>query len=95
MDLIEVFEEEPARPRKDTSYREVFRLWGKYPKNWDMNRTQIQAAKNLMEEQGISTVQKILKWYNNHKDDPYCPLITTPYDLDSKLPKLKAYRDRI
>lgn len=96
MEITEHLEEDKEpRARKDTSYKQVFLLFGKYPRNWDMNRTQIQAAKNLLEELGIEDVTKVLKWYNNHKEDPYCPVITSPYDLDSKFLKLKEYKNRL
>lgn len=87
----------PEKPRKvgaDTAYRSVFDLWGKYPANWRMNKAQIQAAKNLLEEHGLDGAKSALTFAARFKDDPFCPEITSPYDLDSKWAKLLAFKKK-
>lgn len=97
--ILEI-KEESEIPKKESKQKypnakQVFSLWGKYPKNWDLNTTQLRAAENLFEERGLETLGKIMRWYDKHKHEDFCPQITSPYDLDSKLPKLEAFRDKI
>lgn len=92
--ISQVKEELPLREKKDTEYLKVFSLWENPPKNWRLNRTQIQAAKNLLEEQTLDGVAKALSFAAKHKDDPYCPEVTSPYDLDSKWAKLLAFKNK-
>lgn len=84
--------------KKDTTYRKVFAAVGgvNYPLAWNTNRTQIQAAKNLLQEHGLDKVKKAMKWYKEHKDEPFCPQLSTPHDLDNKWHKALdfKYRDR-
>lgn len=87
-------EEKPQRERKDTTYRGVFALWERQPKGWLQQKPQIQAAKNLLEEHGLEGVKKALAFAAKFKDDPYCPSVTSPYDLDSKWGKLLAYKQK-
>lgn len=87
--------EERPRMKTDTTYRGVFELWGPgYPLNWKNNRTQIQAAKNLLAENGLDGIKKALAFAAKFKDDPFCPSVTSPYDLDSKWGKLLAYKQK-
>lgn len=83
-----------VKKKADTAYRGVFELWGKYPLNWQTNRTEIQAAKNLLEEHSLEGVEKALTFAKRFKDDPFCPEVTTPYDLDSKWGKLLAFKNK-
>lgn len=90
--------EEDTKPKKPAKYphsKEVFGLWGKYPKNWLLNTTQLRAAENLYEERGMEDIAAAIKWYNKHKNDDFCPQITSPYDLDSKWEKLGAFYDNL
>lgn len=94
--IEDVSETETKKEKRDTSYLQVFELFGNpYPLAWKANRTQIQAAKNLLAERGITDIEEALSWYNKHKEDPYCPVVNTPYDLDSKWAKLEAHYERI
>lgn len=80
------------REKADTSYKTIFALWGKYPKNWLLNKTQIQAAKNLLEEHKIEQIRGALKFHSENSEHTYCPTILSPYDLDSKWNKLIAFK---
>jgi hypothetical protein len=84
-------EEKPPKVKKDTSYLKLYELWGKYPANWKLNRTQMAAAKNLLTEHGLEDCREALAFAAKFKDDPFCPQITSPYDLDSKWDKLAAF----
>lgn len=90
-------EESPAKVSK-AKYphsKEVFALWGSYPKNWLLNTTQLRAAENLYEEQGIEEIQNALKWYEDVKNRDFCPKILSPYDLDSKWAKLEDFIEKL
>lgn len=83
------------RVRADVSYREIFKAFReKYPKNWDMNKTQIQAAKNLLEERTLKGVKAALEFHRENNEHEFCPSITSPYDLDSKWSKLFAFKKK-
>lgn len=90
-----VAEPRAARQKADVSYRKVFALWGKYPRNWDLNRTQIQAAKNLLAEHDLPLIRGALKFHSEMSEHVFCPNITSPYDLDSKWKKLAAFKKKL
>ena len=75
--------------------KEVFSLWGSYPKNWLLNTSQLRAAENLYSERGIQEIKDALEWYEDVKDKPFCPQVVSPYDLDSKWDKLEAFNEKI
>lgn len=84
-----------SRKPKYPNAKQVFALWGKYPKNWDLNSTQQKAAENLFEEQGLEDIKEALDFYEKHQEDEWCPKINSPYDLDAKWKKLEDHLDRI
>jgi hypothetical protein len=92
LQIVSVEPEEKKSTRKDTAYLAVFALWGNYPANWRMNKTQIQAAKNLLTEQTLDGAAQALRFAAKFKDDPFCPEVLSPYDLDSKWVKLLAFK---
>lgn len=82
--------------KKDTTYRKVFELFGsKYPLNWRKNTTEINAAKNILEEHGLDKARIALAFHNKFHGETYCPQILKPSDLDRKWQDLQAYRDRV
>ncbi len=89
--------EAPTKPKSQAKYpnaKRVFALFGKYPKNWDINKTQLKSAENLVEEKGLEKIEKVIQFFLENKDDPFCPQISSPYDLDSKWRKLFEYKKR-
>lgn len=94
---LQITKEIPTEVKKktDLTYRGVFALWENPPRNWLTNKTQIQAAKNLLEEQTLPGIILALEFVDAHVDDPFCPTITSPYDLDSKWAKLLAYKNKL
>lgn len=100
VEVKEEISEENTKPKKESNVKypnakSIFELWGKYPRNWDLNTTQLRAAENLFADRGgPENVGKALKYYERHRDEDFCPQITSPYDLDSKWEKLAAFRDR-
>lgn len=95
--VIEVSDSEESKvSTKKPKYpnaKTVFALWGKYPKNWDLNTTQLRSAENLFEERGLEGVENAIKWYRDLKDREFCPQVSTPYELDSKWSKFEKFVD--
>lgn len=96
MDLDSGELQTPKKPqtRKYPNARGVFALWGKYPKNWEINKTQLQAAENLFSERGAPQIIKALNLIKEYKDHRYFPSIQTPYDMDSKWGKLVRFKNK-
>lgn len=92
--VMEVSDEKPVKPKADTSYLQVFELWGDYPLNWKRNRTEIDAAKNLLVETTIDEMRRVLKIYERFKGYEFCPAIHKPSDLDRKWDNLLDFRDK-
>ena len=64
-------------------------------KTWYANKTQRLAAKTLLEPPfGIEKVKKVLLFFIEHREEQYCPQISTPYDLVQKWSKLQTFRDK-
>lgn len=95
-EIVKDKETETSRhDKKDTSYLSVFQLWGyKYPLSWRVNRTEIQAAKNILAERGLKNAAEALAFAKKYFDDEYCPKIYSPCDLDRKWAKLAKYEPR-
>lgn len=86
-----VDEEKPIKEKKDTTYLKVFELFPERQMNWRKNTTQIDAAKNLLEEHGLEDVTEALDYYHKNTQQSYIPEILTPSDLDRKWLKLAAF----
>jgi len=91
MDTGELREEK--KPEK-VPIKEIFALFGKYPANWTVNKSQRKATENLYNERGMAKIKSALKFYREHKDDKFCPEILSPWDLDSKWQKLISFKRR-
>lgn len=94
---------EEEKPKKESKAKyphskEVFGLWGKFPLAWKNNTTQLVAAENLYTERGVVKIKDALDWYDHAKNkfdnDPFLPVVTSPYDLDTKWGKLEAFDDK-
>lgn len=96
-DVIRVPDHEPmgTPSKRDVSYRKVFELWGVYPLNWRKNRTEVEAAKNLLEERGLEKAKKALKFHERHKKVMGCPKIVKPSDLDRKWADLVYFKENL
>lgn len=96
----EIVKEEPTKPKKKTPDipRQVYGVFGEVlgrsPLNWRTNKTQRTSAENLYTERGLNQIRKALETYQEIRDEPFCPQINTPYDLDSKWSKLVAFKKK-
>ena len=92
LDTGEIIKKQPTK--KYPNALKVFSLFGKYPLNWKISKTQLQAAENLFTERGSEQIIKALNFYKENKEEEFCPVINSPYDLDSKWAKLISYKKR-
>lgn len=83
------------RAKKDTSYSLVFDIFSKKKQGWMMHKTQIEAAKRLLELKGAEEVKKAMDFYDEHKGEQYLPEIHTPFDLEAKWSKLFSFAGRV
>lgn len=83
-----------VQAKKYPNSKVVFALFGKHPANWKINKTQLQAAENLFLERGVDQIMVAIKFYRENKEDKFCPVIASPYDLDSKWAKLIAFKKK-
>lgn len=75
--------------------RKVFQeVLGKNPANWRLNTTELKACENLFTERGIEQIRKALEFYQDNKDQEFCPQTISPYELDSKWSKLIAFKNK-
>lgn len=97
-EIIETSEEEDGGRSKSTAKypnaREVFRLFGKYPKVWERNSPFCAAAQWLYEEKGMEELSELMDWYQKRKLDQFCPRFHDPMGLVEKYPKLEEHLAR-
>ena len=84
--------EYPNAPAVRKVFQEVL---GQNPANWKVNANQLKACENLFTERGIEKIRNALEFYVEHKDNEFCPQITSPYDLDSKYTKLSHFKNNL
>lgn len=73
--------------------RKIFQeVLGVNPASWSQHKPQLLACENLYTERGEQKVRNALQWYCEHKHLEYCPVIDSPYDLDTKYVKLSKFK---
>lgn len=80
------------KPPKDLAYREVFKVFSSTKQGWMFHKAQIEAAKRLAIKPGVEKVKRAMEFYSEIKDDPMCPEIFTPFDLEAKSAKLASFK---
>lgn len=94
----ETGEVKPVGKPPKRQYKEVYDVFeevlGKRPLNWTVNVTQQKAAENLVKERGLKAIRNALRFYLDHKDEEFCPQITSPADLDAKWSKLAGFKSK-
>ncbi len=98
-ETLQVIEEDSPTKKKtkriDEHLLEVFRVFSlRYPKNWEANTTQRNAAQRLVDEHGLEQIKKAVEFYNANKDTEYCPNVNTPMKLDSKWTDLFDFKKK-
>lgn len=72
----------------------VCALFAVRSKFWAVNTGIRAAASRLYAEKGLAKVQRALDFYEDNKDEQYCPRITNPIDLEEKWDKLFAFKQK-
>ena len=95
-DSGELSEEKKPQTRKYPNALEVRKIFqevlGKCPANWKVNKNQLIACENLYTERGLKAIKNALVFAKENKEEKFCPLISSPHDLDSKWTKLGEFK---
>jgi len=95
----EIKPEKKKSTRKYPNAPEVRKLFqeilGNNPADWKKNITILQACENLYTERGIEKIRNALEFYQENKDREFCPVITSPLDLDRKYTKLSLFKNSL
>lgn len=79
-------------PRK--MHRQIFSLFTGVQPFWFKSRQMIDAADRLYNDKGVEKCKKALAFFNENKDEKFCPQVYTPIDLEEKWTKLATFRDK-
>lgn len=92
----EISRQKPSAPTKDA--QKVYVVFkstiGISNPMWTKNKTERIAAQTLFDDKGLEKVQKVLEFWLENKDDPFCPDVTSPYKLASKWEAMIMYRKK-
>lgn len=98
-ELREVKEDDSPKKESRAKYphsKEVFALWGKYPRVWERNTTILKAAEDIYSEIGMDEARYVVtEWYPKHKDIEFCPQFNDPHEFLLKYAKLEAFSKKI
>lgn len=78
-------------------FNELIKLFEPINPSWKRlfsNKTERSALERLIGEHGEDGVERLLKLLAEHYGKPYCPSITTPYQLEKRLGDFLAYLKR-
>lgn len=82
----------PNAPAVRKLFQEIL---GRSEANWRINKNQLQACENLYTERGMEKIKNALEFYQENKDQEFCPVIDSPCDLDSKYAKLSRFKTKL
>lgn len=92
----EVVNDNPKPLSKKKATNPIFGVFGEVlginPLHWKSNRTELQAAEHLLSEHTQDQIRKALEFYRENKDEPFCPVIAKPSDLDRKWTNLLKFK---
>jgi len=93
-EIVVSFSEGDERVRKPAKYpnaRTAFLWFPKPQKSWNVNTTELIHGEMLF-ERGEDQCKGALAFVAEYKDDPFCPTITKPSDLERKWLDLISYK---
>ena len=82
-------------PAKYPNAKEVFRIFGDYPKIWEKNTQFCLSAQWLYEEKGMEELTEQYSWWEKHKTEQFCPKFYNPIEWVEKYQKISDYFDKI
>lgn len=62
---------------------------------WKKSPAILESCERLFTERGVEKIRNALEFYKEHKDDKYCPQITSPKKLEEKYADLSAYKTKL
>lgn len=62
---------------------------------WAKSPAMLEACERLYTERGVEKIRNALEFYKEHKDEKYCPQITSPQKLEEKYADLSAYKTKL
>jgi hypothetical protein len=88
-----------VRPEKQrrisTEARLVFDLFGvDCYKRLHIRKQEAEAAEFLAEAHDLETLKRAVAYVEENRDNQFCPQIFSPYELRTKWPQLKAFKEK-
>ena len=62
---------------------------------WNKTPAILGACERLYTERGLTKVRNALEFYKEHKEEKYCPKITSPKKLEEKYIELSRYKNSL
>ena len=62
---------------------------------WRKTPAVLECCERLYTERGLEKIRNALEFYHEHKEDKYCPKITSPKSLEEKYTNLSHYKNRL
>jgi Mn-dependent DtxR family transcriptional regulator len=91
-----VQEEEKPRAKKYPNAQVVIKLFleilGVNQSFWRRSPAILEACERLYTEKGVDKIRNALEFYKEHKDEKFCPKITSPKKLEEKYADLSLYK---
>lgn len=72
----------------------VFALFKGEKSGWGVNKIYRGSAQRLYENHGLEKIRLALKFFEENKDEQFCPQIHNPFDLEMKWDNLRSFRDK-
>jgi hypothetical protein len=79
----------PNAPAVRKVFQEVLGINETY---WKVNPAILQACERLSTERGLDKIKSALEYYKEHRDDKFCPNVSTPKKLEERYRDLSAYK---
>lgn len=90
---------EKKSPRKYPNAPIVFKLFqeilGINQSFWKRSPAILESCERLYAERGVEKIKNALEFYQEHKDEKFCPKITSPKKLEEKYADLSLYKTKL
>jgi len=72
----------------------IYLLFGNEKQPWWFHKQEKEAAIRLFDMKDFKQVKKAIQLAHKHREDPYCPEVNTPFQLEKKWDSLLSYKNR-
>lgn len=91
---------EDERPKRISQARfpdakKVFRLFGNYPKVWEINTHFCANAQGLHDTYGMEELTEQMTWYQKNRHREFCPQFDDPIQWAVKYAAISRFFDKI